>query len=53
MGFDVLVTVDQNIPAPANRIRDLERLMPTVRTAPANLGQGQLIRVSEGSIETL
>lgn len=60
-GFEVMVTVDQNIPdqqnlsrhsialmilcAPTNRLRDLERLVPAARAVLASIRPGQVIRV--------
>jgi predicted nuclease of predicted toxin-antitoxin system len=61
-GFDVLITVDQNIPdqqnlggrklsmlilcAPTNRLVDLERLVPKAIAALHSIGQGEVVRVS-------
>lgn len=60
-GFDILVTVDQNIPnqqnlstrkisivilcAPTNRLRDLERLIPAAKSAISGIGLGEVVRV--------
>ena len=61
-GFDVLITVDQNIPdqqnlsgrklaililcAPTNRLRDLETLVPFAISALDSVQPGQVIRVT-------
>jgi hypothetical protein len=61
-GFDVLITVDQNIPdqqnlesraisvlilcAPTNRLRDLEPLVPGANMALASIGPGKVMRIS-------
>ena len=60
-GFDVLITVDQNIPdqqnlagrrisvvilcAPTNRLRDLELLAPAVISALRSIGRGDVVRI--------
>ena len=60
-GFDVLVTVDKNIPdqqnltgrtvsllilcAPSNRLRDLEPLVPSATSALASIRPGQVLRI--------
>lgn len=60
-GFDVLITVDQNIPdqqnlstrkisivilcAPTNRLCDLERLVPAAISALNSIGLGEVVRV--------
>jgi hypothetical protein len=60
-GFDVLVTVDQNIPdqqnfagrrislivlcAPTNRLRDLDLLVPAAITALGSIGRGAVVRI--------
>jgi hypothetical protein len=60
-GFDVLVTVDQNIPdqqnlgdrgiallilcAPTNRLRDLERLAPMALAGLNDIQPGQVVRI--------
>ena len=60
-GFEVLVTVDQNIPnqqnlttrrisvvilcAVTNRLRDLEQLVPAAMSAISSIGVGQVVRV--------
>jgi predicted nuclease of predicted toxin-antitoxin system len=60
-GFDVLVTVDQNIPdqqnlagrsisllilcAPTNRLRDLELLAPAAVSALRSIGRGDVVRI--------
>jgi hypothetical protein len=62
-GFDVLVTVDQNIPdqqnltgrgislvilcGPTNRLRDLEPLVPAVIAALGSIGRGDVVRLPE------
>lgn len=59
--FDVLVTVDQNIPyqqnlagrrisvmilsAPTNRLRDLERLLPAALDALGSVRPGEVVRI--------
>jgi hypothetical protein len=61
-GFDVIVTVDQNIPfqqnlagrriallilcAPTNRLLDLHRLVPAARAAIDGIEPGQIVRIS-------
>lgn len=61
-GFDVLITVDQNIPdqqnlegraisllilcAPTNRLRDLEPLVRAANLALASIGPGRVMRIS-------
>ena len=61
-GFDVLVTVDQNIPdqqnlngrtisllilcGSTNRLRDLEPLVPAANLALDSIGPGQVLRVA-------
>jgi len=61
-GFEVLVTVDQNIPnqqnlttrtisvvilcAPTNRLRDLGQLVPAAISVIDSIGTGQVVRVS-------
>ena len=61
-GFDVLTTVDQNIPdqqnlagrkislvilcGPTNRLRDLEPLVPAAIDALGSIGRGGVVRVS-------
>ena len=60
-GFDVLTTVDQNIPdqqnltgrtvsllilcAPSNRLRDLEPLVPAATSALTSIRPGQVLRI--------
>jgi hypothetical protein len=60
-GFDVLITVDQNIPdqqnlggrrisllilcGPTNRLRDLERLAPAAVSALRSIGRGDVVRI--------
>ncbi|HSU59490.1 MAG TPA: hypothetical protein VLI55_09270 [Bryobacteraceae bacterium] len=60
-GFDVIITVDQNIPyqqnlrdrkisllilcAPTNRLRDLQQLVPAVRNALIVIQPGQTVKV--------
>jgi len=60
-GFDVIVTVDQNIPyqqnlgirkiaililcARTNRLRDLEQIMPAALAALSEIRPGQAIRI--------
>jgi len=60
-GFDVLITVDQNIPdqqnlarrtisimilcAPTNRLRDLEPRVPSAISALGSIGPGQVLRI--------
>ena len=61
-GFDIIVTVDQNIPtqqnltnrriallilcAPTNRLADLQKLIPTAITALKAIEPGEVVRVS-------
>jgi predicted nuclease of predicted toxin-antitoxin system len=61
-GFDVLVTVDQNIPeqqnlggrnisllilcAPTNRLHDLERLIPAANIALRSIAPGRVLRIT-------
>jgi hypothetical protein len=60
-GFEVLITVDQNIPdqqnlagrtisllilcTPTNRLRDLEPLVPLATSALASIQPGQVLRI--------
>jgi hypothetical protein len=60
-GFDVLITVDQNIPdqqnltgrkisliilcGPTNRLRDLAPLAPTALSALSSIGRGKVVRI--------
>jgi hypothetical protein len=60
-GFDILITVDQNIPeqqnlvgrhiglvilcGPTNRLRDLERLVPAAIAALASIRPGEVVRI--------
>jgi hypothetical protein len=60
-GFDVLITVDQNIPdqqnlarrrislvilcGPTNRLRDLEPLVPAAIAALRSIGRGVVVRI--------
>ena len=60
-GFEVLITVDQNIPdqqnlagrkialvilcAPTNRLRDLEPLVPAALSALDSIGPGDVVRI--------
>ena len=60
-GFDVLITVDQNIPdqqnlagrrisliilcGPTNRLRDLELLVPAPVSALRSIGRGDVVRI--------
>ena len=60
-GFDVLITVDQNIPdqqnpagrrisllilcGPTNRLRDLEILVPAAVSALRSIGRGDVVRI--------
>ena len=60
-GFDILIKVDQNIPkqqnltertissvipcALMNRLRDLERLIPTAVFAINSIGPGEVVRI--------
>ncbi|MGP8245104.1 MAG: hypothetical protein ACLQVN_11375 [Bryobacteraceae bacterium] len=60
-GFDVLLTVDQNIPdqqnlsgrkialvilcGPTNRLRDLEPLVPAALSALSTIGRGEVVRI--------
>jgi uncharacterized protein DUF5615 len=62
LGFDVLVTVDQNFPfqqnlegrtiallilcGPSNRFRDLKVLIPAALAALASIKPGEIVRVS-------
>lgn len=62
-GFDVLITVDRHIPhqqnlavrkiaililrAPTNRLRDLEKLIPSARSALARIRPGEIVEVGE------
>jgi hypothetical protein len=62
-GFEVLITVDQNIPdqqnlagrrislmilcGPTNRLRDLEPLVPAAVTALDLIGRGEVVRISQ------
>jgi hypothetical protein len=62
-GFDVMITVDQNIEyqqnlsgrtiallilcAPTNRRRDLEPLLPTASVALATIKPGELVRIGK------
>ena len=62
-GFDVLITVDQNIPdqqnlagrrislmilcGATNRLRDLEPLVPAAVTALDWIGRGEVVRISQ------
>lgn len=61
-GFDILITVDQNIPtqqnlamrkiaivilcAPTNRLRDLEILVPDAISAIGSIRPGEVIRIA-------
>lgn len=61
-GFDVIITVDQNIPyqqnlagrkiavlilcAPTNRLRDLQHLVPAAQAALTAIQPGQVVKVS-------
>ena len=61
-GFDVIITVDQNIPdqqnlssrkmslmvlcAPTNRLADLERLIPNALRALDSIEPGQVVKIS-------
>lgn len=61
-GFDILITVDQNIPeqqnlvgrkisivilcGPTNRLRDLERLVPSAISAIASISPGDVVRIA-------
>src|ERR1700679_2258003 len=61
-GFDVLITVDQNIPdqknlagrtisllipcAPTNRLRELEPLVPAAKSALDSIRPGQVLRIT-------
>lgn len=61
-GFEVLVTVDQNIPAqqnltgrslsviilcaPTNRLRDLDELMPAALSALGSIGRGEVVKIA-------
>ena len=60
-GFDVLITVDQDIPGrqnlagreisliilcgPTNRLRDLELLVPAAISALRSIGRGEVVRI--------
>jgi len=60
-GFDILITVDQNIPdqqnlagrrislmilcSPTNRLRDLELLAPSAVSALRSIGRGDVVRI--------
>ena len=60
-GFDILITVDQNIPdqqnlagrrlsliilcGPTNRLRDLELLVPAALSAIRSIGRGEVVRI--------
>ena len=60
-GFDVLITVDQNIPdqqnlsrrsialiilcSPTNRLRDLAKLVPAIATALRGIGRGEVLTI--------
>ena len=59
-GFDVLITVDQNIPdqqnlsgkvsililcGPTNRLLDLKPLVPAAISALASIGRGDVVRI--------
>ena len=60
-GFDIVITVDQNIPdqqnlagrrislvilcGPTNRLRDLELLVPAATLALRSIGRGDLVRI--------
>jgi predicted nuclease of predicted toxin-antitoxin system len=60
-GFDILITVDQNIPeqqnfagrsisvlilcGPTNRLRDLELLVPAALSALRSIGHGETVRI--------
>ena len=62
-GFEVLITVDQNIPdqqnlagrrislmilcGPTNRLRDLEPLVPAAVPALDFIGRGEVVRISQ------
>jgi len=64
-GFDVLITVDQNIPdqqnlsgrklaililcGATNRLHDLEPLVPVVISELVSLGHGQVLRIRQSS----
>ena len=64
-GFDVLITVDQNIPdqqnlsgrmlaigilcGATNRLHDLEPLVPAAVSALGSIGRGQVMRVQQSS----
>ena len=61
VGFDILITVDQNIPdqqnfagrsisvlilcGPTNRLRDLELLVPAAVSALRSIGHGEVVRI--------
>jgi len=60
-GFDIVITVDQNIPdqqnvagqrislvilcGPTNRLRDLESLIPTAISALCSIERGEVVRI--------
>jgi hypothetical protein len=60
-GFDILITVDQNIPdqqnfasrsisvlilcGPTNRLRDLELLVPAAVSTLHSIGRGEVVRI--------
>jgi predicted nuclease of predicted toxin-antitoxin system len=60
-GFDILITVDQNIPdqqnfggrsiavlilcGPTSRLRDLEQLVPAALAALHSIGRGEVVRI--------
>jgi hypothetical protein len=60
-GFDVLITVDRNIPdqqnfggrnisviilcGPTNRLRDLEPLIPAILASLVSIGRGNVVRI--------
>jgi hypothetical protein len=60
-GFDILITVDQNMPdqqnlagrrlslmilcGPTNRLRDLELLVPAAVSALRSIGRGDVVRI--------
>jgi hypothetical protein len=61
VGFDILITVDQNMPdqqnlagrrlslmilcGPTNRLRDLELLVPAAVSALRSIGRGDVVRI--------
>jgi hypothetical protein len=61
-GFEVIITVDQNIPfqqnlesrtiamlilcAPTNRLRDLQKIVPAALEALASIKPGDVVRIS-------